>query len=871
MARIMVLVASLAGLFAVTSLAAAAPGMEAGAEEPARLRPPAVPLVTHDPYFSIWSAADRLTDVDTTHWTGKPQPICGLVRIDGRVFRILGAEPRDVPALPQKFSASPVVTPTRTTAEFANEELSVVLSFMTPALPGDLDLLARPVTYVSWGVHCRDGKEHSVQVYFDVSAELTVNTIEQAVVWDRPKIEGLVAVRMGSKDQAVLAQKGDDLRIDWGRVYLADGGVGVARAAIGMRADVRGSFVRGGTLPENDDARSGCSVRPYFPTMALTFDLGNVDQWGPGFAFAMLAYDDEWSVKYFRRQLRPYWRRGAEDAASALRAARRDVVAVFDRCQDFDRRLLDDLCEVGGEKYALLCALAYRQAWAGNKIAADANGEPLVFPKECFSNGCIATVDVLFPQAPFFLTFSPKLTKGMLVPILDYASSALWPYGYAPHDLGTYPHATGQVYGMDGGDGGRMPVEESGNMLIMLAALAKIEGNAEFAGKYWPLLTKWADYLVANGLDPENQLCSADMFGHLPHCANLALKAIIGIGGCAQMCTMLGKDADGRKYMAIARDYAAKWCRMAADEGRTRLAYHLPGTWGMKHNLVWQDVLGLDLIPQAVVDAEIAWYLKVQKKYGLPVDNRTETSLIDWAVWSIAPARNKTDFEALVEPLFKYAHETPSRVPLSDWFVTTTGAQQGFQARPVVGGVFVRMLANPEVRARWAQPSPRTFGWAPFPATGTLTEVVPTARKGPVKWRYTFSRPTGDWFKPEFDASAWKEGEAGFGTKGTPGAVVRTEWATSDIWLRREFELPEGALKNPVFCLHYDEAPEIYINGVLALKLSGWSTGYETAELSAEAKAALKPGKNVMAVRAHQTYGGQYIDVGIAEESAVKQ
>ena len=235
---------------------------------------------------------------------------------------------------------------------------------------------------------------------------------------------------------------------------------------------------------------------------------------------------------------------------------------------------------------------------------------------------CISTVDVLFPQAPFYMIFSPALTKGMLVPVLDYASSPAWPYPYATHDLGTYPHATGQVYGMRGGDGGRMPVEESDNMLIMLAALARVEGNADFARKYWPLLTRWADYLAANGLDPQNQLCSADMFGHLPHCANLALKAIIGLGGYAQMCRQVGRPEDAKRYFSLARRYAVRWQEMARDDGRTRLAYHLPGTWGMKHNLIWDRVLETDLFPVAVGDAEVAWHLKVQKRYGSPVHNR---------------------------------------------------------------------------------------------------------------------------------------------------------------------------------------------------------------------------------------------------------
>jgi hypothetical protein len=809
--------------------AALALSLSAAADE-LRLRPPAVPLIAHDPYFSVWSPADRLTDTETIHWTGKPHPLHSTVRVDGQLLRIMGKEPAAAPALPQ---TSVTVLPTRTIYQFANAQARLTLTFTTPALPDDLDVLARPVTYVSWEVSSADGNPHAVQIEISMSGLLATNVAGEPVVWDRPAIEGLCVQRVGSKSQHVLQRKGDDLRIDWGYGYLAT------------------------PIAERPEMISDGTFR---------FDLAHVGERAIQ-RHVLIAYDDRFSIKYFAARLRPYWRRNGAEAADMLRAADHEYAELSRRCAKFDEQLLADLKKVGGEKYALLCSLAYRQTWAGNKIATDADGMPLIFPKECFSNGCISTVDVLFPQSPFFLVFSPAATKGMLVPILDYASSPRWPYGYAPHDLGTYPHATGQCYGMEGGDGGRMPVEESGNMLIILAALAQSEGNAEFAAKYWPLLTRWADYLVANGLDPQNQLCSADMFGHLPHCANLAMKAIIGIGGYAQLCQRLGKTEDAKKYMDIARRYAARWQEMARDEGRTRLAYHLPGTWGMKHNLVWDRILGTDLFPLCISDTEIAWYLKVQKKYGLPVDNRTDTSLIDWAMWSIAPAREPKDFESLVAPIYRYADETPSRVPLSDWFVTTTGNQQGFQARPVVGGIFIRMLTDRSAWQKWAGQATKVSGpWAALPpADPDPRDVVPTARKQPVMWSYTLEKPAEGWTKPDFDDSSWKRGPAGFGTEGTPGAVVRTTWNGTDIWLRREFTLDRGELKNPQLLAHCDEDATVYINGVQAAVMFGYTTDYHFFEIEPAALASLRPGKNLLAVHCQQTTGGQYIDVGLAE------
>ncbi|MEI6606118.1 MAG: DUF4965 domain-containing protein [Verrucomicrobiota bacterium] len=680
----------------------------------APLRPPCVPLVTHDPYFSIWSPADKLSDADTIHWTGKPHHLTSLARIDGKTFRLMGKEPSALPALPQ---IQVDVTPTRTICTFAGAGIQLTLTFLTPALPDDLDVLARPLTYLIYEARASDGMPHEVAFYQDADAQIAVNEPAQQVDGSKPGGDNLEVVRIGSHEQPVLAKSGDDLRIDWGALYLAAPKGPKTSAHLLPAGMARDAFAAGREFP---------MVKMAMPQPAATaaaavvvFGAATVGA-QPLTHWLMLAYDDTFSIKYFNTNLRPYWRRNGADAASLLKKAAAEFPELRQRCATLDQRLAADLTHVGGPKYAQLCALAYRQTLAGNKICADAKDQPLMFPKENFSNGCIATVDVLFPQAPFFLVFSPALTKAMLVPVLDYAASPKWSYAYAPHDLGTYPHASGQVYGMGGNDGGRMPVEESGNLLIILAALAQQQGNADFTKPYWQMLTKWADYLVMEGLDPKNQLCSADMFGHLPRNANLALKAIIGIGGFAKLCNLTGQPDAAKKYMDLAHEYAAKWQLLAKDDGHSRLAYDQPGSWSMKHNLIWDHVLDLHLFPASVADAEIAWYLKVQKKYGLPVDQRTDTCLIDWALWSIAPARNPSDFESLLAPIWSYANETPSRVPLCDWFVTTDAKQKSFQARSVVGGLFIKMLADAPTWKHWAGAGTNTNGpWAAFPVAAT--------------------------------------------------------------------------------------------------------------------------------------------------------
>jgi hypothetical protein len=261
----------------------------------------------------------------------------------------------------------------------------------------------------------------------------------------------------------------------------------------------------------------------------------------------------------------------------------------------------------------------------------------------------------------------------------------------------------------------------------------------------------------------------------------------------------------------------------------------------------------------------MTFYLKNQNRYGLPLDNRKAYTKLDWIVWTATMADSPKDFEALISPVFRFLNETTDRVPMTDWFWTDKPKKEGFQARSVVGGVFIKMLTDHKMWMKWASRDKYQAGnWAPLPNPPEIKPVVPDARLLPVTWRYTTEQPPDNWYKSDFNASNWKEGPAGFGTKGTPGAVVRTEWKTADIWLRREFDFPQANFANLQFQVHHDEDVEIYLNGSLAADGKGYVTDYELMPIRPAARDSLKPGKNILAVHCHQTTGGQYVDVGIA-------
>ncbi|MGQ9605756.1 MAG: glutaminase domain-containing protein [Thermogutta sp.] len=678
--------------------AAVCRGEAARAEANPATRPPAVPLVVHDPYFSIWSFGDRLTDDWPRHWTGRVHALCGMVRVDGTTFQIMGRPSTDIPAMRQTGLR---VLPTRTIYEFEGGGVRVGLTFFSPVLPRDLDTLSRPVTYIVWEVRSIDGLTHAVQVYFDNTAEPVVHEPQQRVVWNRGSTDGVVWMRMGTEEQPVLAVSGDDRRIDWGYLYTAVPREMPLRTVLTEADRSRETFRQEGTIPAADDEDQPRRADDRWPVAACCFDLGEIAD-AAASCRIMLAYDDLFSIQYFGENLRPYWRRNGWEAEDLLRAANDQYAALLERSAAFDEQLMAAAESVGGRGYANLTALAYRHAVGAHKLAVGPGGKPMLFSKECFSNGCIGTVDVLYPTSPIFMLLDNDLLKATVTPVFEYAAMPRWPFPFAPHDLGQYPLANGQVYGgREHSEENQMPVEESGNMIIVAYVIALNDGSTAYLERYWPLLTTWAEYLKVKGLDPENQLCTDDFTGHLAHNANLSLKAIVALACFGKLCEMRGLVAPAEEYLSLARTYAKQWVELADDGDHFRLAFDKPGTWSQKYNLVWDRLLGLQLFGPEVRAKEVAFYKGQLQPYGLPLDNRALFTKTDWEVWTATLADDRADFEALMQPVYRFVDETPDRIPLTDWYWTDSAKVRGFRARPVIGGVFIKMLDSPEVRKRF--------------------------------------------------------------------------------------------------------------------------------------------------------------------------
>lgn len=617
------------------------------------MRMPAVPLITVDPYFSIWSEDTLLTKKTPVHWTGKPNTLLGTACIDGKIWRFLGKSKDD-----EMTQISLDADAMSTTAVYEAGGIRLTAKFTSPVLIEDLYYASRPVSYLKLSYESVDSAAHQVTVKIACSEELVLNTAGEGRAWSKEEtLPGMTCVRMGSGAQKVLWRSGDDVRIDWGYLYLA----------------------------VNGEAEVGNEVINDLYAVYAEKKLENE-------ALFLFAYDDIDSMCYFGKAIPAYWKKDGKTIKEAICEAAEEYDTLLNKCAVFSEKLRCEAAEKGGEKYAEMLLLAYRQVMAAHKLVVDEEGNNLYISKECFSNGCAATVDVTYPSAPLYLLYNTELLKGMLRPILKYSRTPEWVFDFAPHDAGQYPLVNGQVYGNNALKY-QMPVEECGNMIILIAAICKKENDYSFAEANMDLLETWNKYLVQYGADPEDQLCTDDFAGHLAHNVNLAFKAIMGMVGFADILSHLGRAKEAAALLEKAKEYIAFVLENAKNEdGSYRLAYDRPGSFSLKYNAVWDKLWKTNLIPEDFFKAEIQRYKEEALPYGVPLDTREKYTKSDWELWVACMTETKEDFEFFTNLLWNAYNTMRTRVPMTDWYFADTSEMRGFRHRTVQGGLFMKLL-----------------------------------------------------------------------------------------------------------------------------------------------------------------------------------
>lgn len=657
---------------------------------------PAYPLWLIDPLFSVWSKTDELNAGDTVFWTGLEKRACGFVRWKGKTYSFLGRRDGVVPL----EQTSLEVHAFSTDYTFRGEGFALKVRFLSPLLPGDLDVLSCPVCYTDYEVTEGDIPE-DFSVALALDEEFCYNGERAWVVGGVIPKKGYEAAYFTRGRNLVLSDTSDMCSPDWGDVYLA-----AKESWLVSEAGLNLYLAEG----KREYIRKDCE--------RLFLLAVNTEKQGS----FMTAFDDKLSIFYFGEWLKGYFFRSGKTILDALDFSLNEHDRIVSDCEAFDVQLKADCEKVGKDYYTIACA-SLRQSVAAHKLVETKDGKLLFLSKENNSNGCIGTADVSYPSIPLYLLYDPELVQGMLRGIYDFARMPVWNFDFAPHDIGTYPWCSGQVYGtacredkyccgmFSTGASPRtnqmlyirpaesevydkncqMPVEECGNMIIMQAAAIVAGADKSLAREQFDLLAKWVKYLEEYGLSPENQLCTDDFAGHLAGNVNLTIKALVGIEAFSLICRALGKEELAEEYENKARTFADAF-RVKVGPHILPLSYGGTDTFSIKYNILFDKLFGFSLIGQEVCEAETAYYIQKSNRFGVPLDTREDYTKADWILWAAALTDDREKCEALYSPVVNYLAQTPSRVPFGDWYDSTRGDIVHFINRSVVGGCFAPLL-----------------------------------------------------------------------------------------------------------------------------------------------------------------------------------
>jgi hypothetical protein len=525
--------------------------------------------------------------------------------------------------------------------------------------------------------------ENDIQIYSSIDGRWTGR--QQSTVRSFYRQGSALAYALKVDNAVPYTEEGD--MATWGEAILSSHQSGQSKLSFssGKREQIRSQFVDYGKLCGKDV--------PWTPggIVAFAHDLGSVS--GESSVLFAVGYAREEAINYLGKAYTGYYRSEFPDTYKALEWFFGDYPAALLESKIVDTEMTSQATVVGGHKYADIVTLSARQAWGGIDLtipndSRDTN-DVLAFVKELSSNGNLNTVDVIMPAFPIYYVMEPEYIRLLLEPMMRYLAAGRWKQPYVIHDMGThYPNALGH----DDQKAEPMPIEECGNLMVLVLAYVRATGDSAWADKYIHILRGYADYLVKNSVDIANQLSSNDAAGPLANETNLAIKAAVGLRAFGELSGL-------SEYSRIGKERASLFFTqgLGTDEAKSHFVLQYPdkpSSWKTPYNLFPDVLFDLKTFPKAAYQMGNTFFKKVRGEYGVPLDNRQDWAKSDWNMWLAGTFDDMTTRSEFIDDLWGFMSNGKHNWPFSDRYVATSakGREPGHpvlcRARPTVGGHF---------------------------------------------------------------------------------------------------------------------------------------------------------------------------------------
>ncbi|KAJ3976289.1 DUF1793-domain-containing protein [Lentinula raphanica] len=657
--------------------------------------PPSFPLAVRSPYLSTWlpqGNGSALNDVWPQFWTGQFLGWAGFVNVDGTSYSFLGAPGVASVNFTKATQKSANFSATQSTFVLSAGSVDLTVRFLSPVEPSDFTRQSMPFAYMAVSAASTDGSSHAVQVYSDISAEWVSGNTSLAVKWSTSTQDALEH-QIQLQNPAPFTEIND--RAPYGSALYSTLNTSGVTYQTGEDIIVRAQFINTGKLDNIQDTNFR-AISDNWPVFAYAHDLGTVSSEATEPVVIGVGFVRDPAIEYIvaggqLQNRSSYFMNSFTSPSDAMLSFLQDYDNAIERAFTLDAQVNNDASAISFE-YAGLVSLSIRQLLGALEITLSKNNDGsfntsdvLVFLKEISSDGNVNTVDVIFPAWPGILYLNPDIGRFLLEGLLAYQASGQYPNKWSVHDLGSsYPKAVGHNEGNDEA----MPVEESGNMVIMALSYALKSGNTSQLSKYESLLDQWTQFLIEDSLIPNNQLSTDDFAGTLANQTNLAIKGIVGIQAMAKIADLLGDSSKSSNYSSIASSYVSQWQNFATSSSGNHLTlnYGNDSSWSLSYNLYADKLLQLHTFPESVYTMQTEWYKTVDDTYGVPLDTRHTYTKSDWQLFTASIMTDTSVRDMFISAVTNFASSGMSSQPLTDWYDAVSGQPETFRARPVVGG-----------------------------------------------------------------------------------------------------------------------------------------------------------------------------------------